>query len=162
MFSEWLNTGHRKISSERLFNLRNDCLLNEFLPVLYSYVTKMRLFNPRRRILLHSNDHSNKSAVQIKYLIYMRVNCHKTQCQNSQCSIIPKMVSEHFVLFHFNRSRIFCSSYGTWKKIRKCTTSNKSRKLPDYCAPSVPVTRKLKRNEKYPKQSWVRKSCAIS
>ena len=35
-----------------------------------------------------------------------------------------------------------CCSYGTWKKIRKCRSVNMFKKLPDYCAPSAPDTKK--------------------
>ena len=38
--------------------------------------------------------------------------------------------------------RVFGCSYGTWKRIRKCRSLNMFKKLPDYCAPSVPDTKK--------------------
>ena len=38
--------------------------------------------------------------------------------------------------------RIFGCSYGTWKKIRKCRSLKMFKKLPDYCAPSPPDTKK--------------------
>ena len=40
--------------------------------------------------------------------------------------------------------RIFRCSYGTWKKIRKCRSLNMFKKLPDYSAPNVPDTKKIK------------------
>ena len=40
--------------------------------------------------------------------------------------------------------RIFGCPYGTWKKIQKCRSLNMFKKLPDYCAPSAPDTKKIK------------------
>ena len=41
--------------------------------------------------------------------------------------------------------RIFGCSHGTWKKIRNCRSLNIINKLPEYFAPSVSVTKKIKK-----------------